>query len=204
MSKAVERPVLAGLEQVAEARVGLLDGAEARELAHRPEPAAVHRRVDAARERDSPGKPSFSVGVEAREVLGRVERPIGGPRVSKGVRAPACGVLLLAPLVCAPRDSGLDRHAKRLPTRDALDWRRCPWAWSDEVDEILGGDLAAGFAYLTPAKGVVITPMAPLGLRDREARHGHPHDLARRCGRSSTGSAATPASPSPTTRASTG
>jgi hypothetical protein len=41
--------------------------------------------------------------------------------------------------------------------------------WSDEVDEILAGDLAAGFAYLTPAKGVVIAPMAPLGLRDREA-----------------------------------
>ena len=44
-----------------------------------------------------------------------------------------------------------------------------PVTWSDEVDEILSGDLAAGFAYLTPAKGVVITPMAPLGLRDREA-----------------------------------
>jgi hypothetical protein len=42
-------------------------------------------------------------------------------------------------------------------------------AWSDEVDEILDGDVAAGFAYLTPAKGVVITPMAPLGLRDRAA-----------------------------------
>jgi hypothetical protein len=41
--------------------------------------------------------------------------------------------------------------------------------WSDEVDEILTGDLAAGFAYLTPARGVVIMPMAPLGLRDREA-----------------------------------
>jgi hypothetical protein len=41
--------------------------------------------------------------------------------------------------------------------------------WSDEVDEILTGDLAAGFAYLTPAKGVAIVPMAPLGLRDREA-----------------------------------
>ncbi len=41
--------------------------------------------------------------------------------------------------------------------------------WSDEVDEILGGDVAAGLAYLTPAKGVVITPMAPLGLRDRES-----------------------------------
>jgi hypothetical protein len=41
--------------------------------------------------------------------------------------------------------------------------------WSDDVDEILASDLAAGVAYLTPAKGVVITPMAPLGLRDREA-----------------------------------
>jgi hypothetical protein len=42
-------------------------------------------------------------------------------------------------------------------------------SWTDEIDEILGSDLAAGFAYLTPAKGVVITPMAPLALRDREA-----------------------------------
>ena len=41
--------------------------------------------------------------------------------------------------------------------------------WSDEVDEVIAGDLAAGFAYLTPAEGVVITPMAPLGIRDREA-----------------------------------
>ena len=43
-----------------------------------------------------------------------------------------------------------------------------PVAWNDEVDEILGNDLAAAFAYTTPAKGVVITPMAPLGVRDRE------------------------------------
>ncbi|MET0957499.1 MAG: hypothetical protein ABWZ18_03210 [Solirubrobacterales bacterium] len=43
-----------------------------------------------------------------------------------------------------------------------------PVEWSDEVDEILGNDLAAGFAYTTPAKGVVITPMAPLAVRDRE------------------------------------
>ncbi len=41
--------------------------------------------------------------------------------------------------------------------------------WSDDVDEILGGDLVVGFSYLTPAKGVVISPMTPLGLRDREA-----------------------------------
>jgi hypothetical protein len=41
--------------------------------------------------------------------------------------------------------------------------------WTDDVDEILASDLAAGFAYLTPARGVVISPMAPLGLRDRQA-----------------------------------
>jgi hypothetical protein len=43
-----------------------------------------------------------------------------------------------------------------------------PVEWSDDVDEILGNDLAACLAYATPAKGVVITPMAPLGIRDRE------------------------------------
>ena len=37
-------------EQLAEAVVGLLRGAEAGVLAHGPEPAGVHRRVDAARE----------------------------------------------------------------------------------------------------------------------------------------------------------
>jgi hypothetical protein len=41
--------------------------------------------------------------------------------------------------------------------------------WTDDVDEILASDLAAGFAYLTPARGVVISPIAPLALRDREA-----------------------------------
>ncbi|MGI9019121.1 MAG: hypothetical protein ACR2G3_00225 [Solirubrobacterales bacterium] len=41
--------------------------------------------------------------------------------------------------------------------------------WPDEVDEILASDLAVGLAYLTPAKGVVIAPMAPLGIRDRAA-----------------------------------
>jgi hypothetical protein len=40
--------------------------------------------------------------------------------------------------------------------------------WPDDVDAIIGGDLAAGFAYVTPARGVVIAPMAPLGLRDRD------------------------------------
>ena len=42
-------------------------------------------------------------------------------------------------------------------------------SWPDGVDRILTGDLTAAVAYVTPAKGVVITPMAPLGSRDREA-----------------------------------
>ncbi len=42
-------------------------------------------------------------------------------------------------------------------------------SWTDEIDQILTGDLTAAVAYVTPAKGVVITPMAPLGIRDREA-----------------------------------
>ena len=52
MSNAVREARLAVVEQVAEALVGLLGGAEAGELAHRPQPPAVHRRVHAARERE--------------------------------------------------------------------------------------------------------------------------------------------------------
>ena len=44
-------PRLAVLEQITEALVRLRRGAEARELAHRPELAAIHRRIDTARER---------------------------------------------------------------------------------------------------------------------------------------------------------
>lgn len=40
--------------------------------------------------------------------------------------------------------------------------------WPDEVDEVIGGDLTAALAYLTPAGGAVVTGVAPLGLRDRE------------------------------------
>jgi hypothetical protein len=41
--------------------------------------------------------------------------------------------------------------------------------WSDEVDEVLDGDLTTGLGYVTPAGGVVISAVAPLGLRDRDA-----------------------------------
>jgi hypothetical protein len=44
-----------------------------------------------------------------------------------------------------------------------------PVSWSDEIDGILGGDLTAGLAYLTPAGGSVVAAVAPVGLRDRDA-----------------------------------
>jgi hypothetical protein len=39
---------------------------------------------------------------------------------------------------------------------------------ADEVDQVLGGDLTAALAYLTPAGGAVVTAVAPVGLRDRD------------------------------------
>jgi hypothetical protein len=41
--------------------------------------------------------------------------------------------------------------------------------WSDEIDDVIGGDITAGLAYVTPAGGAVVTAVAPVGLRDREA-----------------------------------
>jgi hypothetical protein len=41
--------------------------------------------------------------------------------------------------------------------------------WSDVDDEIIGGDLTAALAYVTPTSGAVVTAVAPIGLRDREA-----------------------------------
>jgi len=41
--------------------------------------------------------------------------------------------------------------------------------WSDADDEILAGDLTAALAYATPARGAVVTPVAPIGQRDRAA-----------------------------------
>jgi hypothetical protein len=42
--------------------------------------------------------------------------------------------------------------------------------WPEADDAILGGDLTAALAYRTPAGGVVLTPVAPIGMRDSEAR----------------------------------
>ena len=41
--------------------------------------------------------------------------------------------------------------------------------WSGADEDIIGGDLTAALAYVTPAGGAVVTPVAPIGLRDRDA-----------------------------------
>jgi hypothetical protein len=41
--------------------------------------------------------------------------------------------------------------------------------WPDDIDQIITGDLTAALAYSTPAGGAVVTAVAPLGLRDRDA-----------------------------------
>jgi len=38
--------------------------------------------------------------------------------------------------------------------------------WTDEIDDVLGGDLTAALAYVTPARGAVVTAVAPIGLPD--------------------------------------
>ena len=43
-----------------------------------------------------------------------------------------------------------------------------PVSWPDHVDEILGADMTAALAYVTPAGGAVVLAVAPIGLRDRE------------------------------------
>ena len=44
-----------------------------------------------------------------------------------------------------------------------------PVTWSAAADDVIGGDLTAAVAYVTPAGGAVVTAVAPIGLRDREA-----------------------------------
>src|SRR3954447_17894786 len=44
-----------------------------------------------------------------------------------------------------------------------------PVQWPDAVDDVIGGDLTAALAYVTPAGGAVVTAVTPIGLRDREA-----------------------------------
>jgi len=40
-------------------------------------------------------------------------------------------------------------------------------SWPDAADQIFGSDQAVAFGYVTPARGVVLTPMTNFGLRER-------------------------------------
>ena len=44
-----------------------------------------------------------------------------------------------------------------------------PLQWPDEIDELFTGDLVVAVGSPTPAGGVVLNSVTPLGLRDREA-----------------------------------
>ena len=73
-SKAVLRPVWPLSSRNLKRSLVCRGGAEAGELAHGPEPAAIHGGMDAARERILAGIAEVGFGVEAVEAFGRVER----------------------------------------------------------------------------------------------------------------------------------
>ena len=58
-------------EQIAIAAIGFDGGAEAGVLAHGPEAAAVHRGIDAARERKLARVAEVALGIESGEIFGR-------------------------------------------------------------------------------------------------------------------------------------
>ena len=69
------KPGLPLREQIAKAAIGILGRAEARELAHGPQPAAIHRGVNAARVRRLAGIAEIALGIPIREVGLGVEPP---------------------------------------------------------------------------------------------------------------------------------
>src|SRR5439155_15141397 len=109
------------VEQVPEALVRLLGGAEARELPHRPEPAAVHGRIDAARERIDAGVAEVAVVVDL-DGVGCVERIVleARDRAEELAGALGRGVVELALPVVGAADAALvfrRRHGQILPFR---------------------------------------------------------------------------------------
>ena len=80
-SSATERPGLALIEQVPEPPVRVLRTAPTRIQSHRPQPPAVHARVDAAGERVLAGDADSGRVVVAGHVERRVQRLDGNPGV---------------------------------------------------------------------------------------------------------------------------
>ena len=108
-------PGLAVVEQVAEALVRLLHRPEAGELAHRPQPAPVHRGIGAARVRVLAGITEVALGVGALAILLRVERPdrLAGDRLEAGVALRLAAIDLLEPLVRASPGARFYGHGRK-------------------------------------------------------------------------------------------
>jgi hypothetical protein len=43
-----------------------------------------------------------------------------------------------------------------------------PVRWSDDLDDVIRGDITAAAAYITPAKGAAVTAVAPCGIGQRD------------------------------------
>ena len=107
-------PGLTVLREVAEALVRLLRGAEAGELAHRPQPPAVHRRVHPARER-----------VLARDSRGRARSRRRRSPASRAARS-RCPRSSRRARRCAPARVRRRSRARRRATRPRRDPRSSP------------------------------------------------------------------------------
>src|SRR5262249_20133395 len=107
---------LAMVEEVVKALVGLLRGAEAGELAHRPETPAVHRRVDAAGVGVLAGIAEVPLGVGSLAILLGVERPdlMPGDRLEERLALLELRIDLGQPLVRAATRLRLYRHSLSL------------------------------------------------------------------------------------------
>ena len=97
------QPGLPFFQQELEPLVGLARRAEAGELAHRPEPPAVHGRVHAAGERILAGIAEVGLVVESSIVGCTAARSAGRSRSWAAARGPATGPAL-RPRVLWPRD----------------------------------------------------------------------------------------------------
>ncbi len=71
--------------------------------------------------------------------------------------------------------SGFDRHARKATCR----FVRMGIGWPDEVDQIIGGDLAAGVVYADPRQGRRDRADGAARPARPRARHRHRDDLAR-------------------------
>src|SRR5581483_3948380 len=142
------QPRLPLREQVPEALVRLLGRAEARELPHRPQPAPVHGRVHAARERELTRKAEIAPVVD-RDVVRRVQRLQLDPRDRReqlvlALRRPA--VPLPAPL------GGRIELAPILGRRHAMDsrGRGARYRWRRACQASAAASVAAETPSCTP------------------------------------------------------